>query len=194
MTLEEYEKEKGCSTSTKNNYIKALIIRTLLTIILVFSILIITNFSSQSKKVVEKHLFKTDFKFSSINTLFNKYFLNIKKLTKTKEIPVNSDEVLDFSKASVYKDGISISVEEDTPVSLIESGIVVFCEEKEGYGKTIIIQQSNGIDVWYGNINNVEVSLYDYLEKNTIIGSSYEKLYLVFQKNGEFVDYKTIIQ
>lgn len=37
-------------------------------------------------------------------------------------------------------------------VPTLESGIVVFMGEKEGYGKTIIIEQINGIDVWYSNI------------------------------------------
>ena len=78
-------------------------------------------------------------------------------------------------------------------INLIDSGIVVYVGEKEGYGNTVIVQQSNGIDVWYGNVDNVDVNLYDYLIKNTIIGTSKDSLYLVFQKNGEYLDYKNYI-
>ncbi len=192
MTLEEYEKERnGHTVRIKSGYLKSLIIRTLITIILVFSVLIVTNFSDLAKDFVKKYLFKTDFKFSTINTLFNKYFLNI---TPKKEIPVNLEESLDFKTAAEYKDGVSLTMEKGSSVSLIESGIIVFIGEKEGYNKTVIVQQSNGIDAWYGNIDNIEVNLYDYIEKNKTIGSSNDKLYLVFQKDGVYLDYKTIIE
>lgn len=192
MTLEEYEKGKnGHTMSIKSGYFKGLIIRTLITVILVFSVLIVTNFSDIANNFVEKYLFKTDFKFSTINTLFNKYFLDV---TPKKEIPVNLEESLDFKSATEYKDGVSLTVDKNAPVSLIESGIVVFIGEKEGYNKTVIVQQSNGIDAWYGNIDNIEVNLYDYIEKNKVIGTANDKLYLVFQKDGVYLDYKTIIK
>ncbi len=191
MTLEEYEKERnGHTVKIKSGYLKSLIIRTLITVILVFSTLIVTNFSNIAKDFVEKYLFKTDFKFSTINTLFNKYFLNITK----KETPVNLEETLDFESATEYKDGVSLVMKENDSVSLIESGIVVFIGEKEGYNKTVIVQQSNGVDAWYGNVDNVSVNLYDYIEKNKVIATSNDKLYLVFQKDGEYLDYKTIIK
>lgn len=192
MTLEEYEKERnGHTVRIKSSYLKSLIIRTLITVILVFSVLIVTNFSDLAKDFVKKYLFKTDFKFSTINTLFNKYFLNI---TPKKEVPVNLEESLDFKTATEYKDGVSLTMEKGSSVSLIESGIIVFIGEKEGYNKTVIVQQSNGVDAWYGNIDNIEVNLYDYIEKNKTIGTSNDKLYLVFQKDGVYLDYKTIIE
>lgn len=192
MTLEEYEKEKnGHTVNIKTGYLRGLIIRTLITVILVFSVLIITNFSNAANNYVKKYLFKTDFKFSTINKIFNKYFLNI---TPKKEVPVNLEKSLDFESATKYMDGVSLVIKENAPVSLIESGIVVFIGEKEGYNKTVIVQQSNGIDAWYGNIENVEVNLYDYIEKNKTIGTASNKLYLVFQKDGEYLDYKNIIK
>ena len=47
--------------------------------------------------------------------------------------------------------------------------------------------------MWYGNLDNISVNLYDYLNKNTLIGSSKDSLYLVFQKNGEYLNYKDYI-
>lgn len=193
MTLEEYEKGKNGQTVGNRKYLKNLILRTLVTIILILSILIISNFSELAKKNIVKYLFQTDFKFSSINKIYNKYFLDLFK-NKDNIIPVNLDKNIDFDKAEVYKEGVSISMNNDSTISLLNSGIVVFIGEKEGYNNTIIIQQSNGIDVWYGNVDNVSVKLYDYIEKNTVIASSKEKLYIVFQKDGEFLDYKTVIK
>lgn len=193
MTLEDYEKDRNGHTVEKINskYFRNLIIRTLITTILVLTTLIVTNISNPSKAFIEKYLFKTDFKFSTINKIFNKYFLN---KTKEKTKPVNLEKKLDFKNAEAYKDGVSLTLTKDSSVPLIESGIVVFIGEKENYKNTIIVQQSNGIDAWYGNIENIDVNLYDYIEKGKIIGTSNDKLYLVFQKNGEYLDYKEVIK
>ena len=64
---------------------------------------------------------------------------------------------------------------------------------KEGYGNTIIIE-SDDITVWYSNIDNYTVKLYDRVESGKYLGETIDdKLYLVFQKNGDIVDYKDYI-
>ena len=63
--------------------------------------------------------------------------------------------------------------------------------EKEGYGNTLIIQGVDGTDIWYGNVADTNLNLYDYLDANTILGTSSEdKYYLVFQKDGEYLTYE----
>ena len=93
-----------------------------------------------------------------------------------------------------FKDGVSINIATDESINSIDSGIVVFMGEKEGYGNTLIIQQSNGVDVWYGNMETFNVNLYDYVSKGLSLGTSSNNLYLVFQKNEEFLDYKEFIK
>ena len=79
-------------------------------------------------------------------------------------------------------------------VPTLESGIVVFIGEKEGYGSTVIIEQVDGIDVWYSNIKANNIKMYDYIEKGSLIGEvKGKKLYMVFQKDGAFLDYKKYI-
>lgn len=76
----------------------------------------------------------------------------------------------------------------------LESGIVVYIGEKENYKQVVIVQQMNGVDVWYGNIKQANVKLYDYVEKGSLIGQVDNKtLYLVFQKEGKFVDYQSYL-
>ena len=166
MTLEEY-KNKNNKKNNKNSkkYVTNLLTRSLITIILVFGVLIMVNFDKDFKSDLEKYLFKTNYNFSSINKLYNNYFA-------------------DFLKTS--KDSVAVFEE----IKLLNGGIVVFIGEKEGYGNTVIVQQSNGTDAWYGNIKKVDVKLYDYLEKGETLGKASEKLYLVFQKDGEYLDYK----
>ena len=79
-------------------------------------------------------------------------------------------------------------------VPTLESGVVVFIGEKEEYGSTVIIDQADGIEVFYANINAMNLKLYDYIEKGTLLGETKDnKLYLVFSKNGEYLNYKDYI-
>ena len=75
----------------------------------------------------------------------------------------------------------------------MDSGIVIFIGDKEGYGKTVIVQQENGVDVWYSNLEEINVKLYDYIKKGNLIGMVNQNLYLVFIKNGDVIDYKEYI-
>ena len=104
------------------------------------------------------------------------------------------NENIAYQKANVYKDGVELKVSNQYMVPTIESGIVVFIGEKEGYGNTVIIEQVNGIDVWYSNIKISDIKMYDYIEKGSLLGESLDnKLYMVFQKEGKYLDYKEYI-
>ena len=74
------------------------------------------------------------------------------------------------------------------------SGLVVFIGEKEGYGKSVVVQQSNGIDVTYGGVEEVNIKVYDYVSEGVSLGTAHKELYLVFEKDGESVDYKEYIK
>ena len=79
-------------------------------------------------------------------------------------------------------------------VPVLESGIVIFMGEKDGYGNTVVIEQVDGIDVYYSNISTDGIKLYDYVEKGKLLGEAQdEKLYLVFQKDGSYLNYKEYI-
>ena len=189
MTLEEY-KNKNNKKNNKNSkkYVTNLLTRSLITIILVFGVLIMVNFDKDFKSDLEKYLFKTNYNFSSINKLYNNYFADFLKTSKDSvAVFEEKEKTEDYKK---YKDGVAKQIGKNEEIKLLNGGIVVFIGEKEGYGNTVIVQQSNGTDAWYGNIKKVDVKLYDYLEKGETLGKASEKLYLVFQKDGEYLDYK----
>ena len=63
--------------------------------------------------------------------------------------------------------------------------------EKEGYGNTVIVQGIDGIDIWYGNVTNISISLYDYIDKKSLLGTTKDDvLYLVYKKDGEILNYE----
>ena len=76
-------------------------------------------------------------------------------------------------------------------IPTLESGIVVFIGEKEGYNKTIIVQGIDGVDIWYGNVVDYTINLYDYVNKGDIISKVNDnKLYLVLVKNNTYINYE----
>ena len=191
MTLEEYKSKKKGQTVGSNKYLNGLVKRTMICFVFVLLVLAISLMSETGRSYIKKYLLETNFEFSKINTLYNKY---IGKLTDENTEVVSGNQLLEYTSKEKYNDGVKLTVSENYNVNLLESGIVVYIGEKEGYGNTIIVQQSNGIDAWYGNIENVDVKMYDYIEKGTIIGNANKTLYLVFQKNGEILNYEDYIK
>ena len=130
-----------------------------------------------------------------LKKVYEKYFGTI--LSVDKIIPEEEQvfsEKIDYKKSNVYKDGVELTVQKEYLVPSLESGIVVFMGEKEEYGTTVIIQQINGVDVWYANIDAKDIKMYDYVKKGTLIGQTKsKKLYLVFQKEGKYLSYKEYI-
>ena len=73
--------------------------------------------------------------------------------------------------------------------------MVVYIGEKENYGTVIIIEGIDGIEIWYGNIESTTVKLYDYVEAGTYLGAtSNNYLYLVYSKDGKFLNYKEYLK
>ncbi|MDD4036421.1 MAG: M23 family metallopeptidase [Bacilli bacterium] len=165
----------------------------LITILLFISTLIFVKASSENKIFIYDNVFSKNFKFAKINGLYKKYLGDIipfQSIVNNNNMPVFSSK-LEYSEASKYIDGVKLKVETDYLIPVKNSGIVVFIGEKENYGNTIIIQQTNGIDMWYGNIKNSSVKMYDYVEEGVLLGEANGKeLYLLFQKDGKFLDYK----
>lgn len=192
MKVEEYLKAKKQTSSVKN-YGNSLIKRTLLTCVVVLIILIISNLKSSWKDFLNKYIFETNYNFAKINSIYKKYLLNIKpKNDKTKV--VSSNELLEYTQTKKKDNGVVLTINDNYNVKMLESGLVVFIGEKDGYKNAIVVQQSNGIDVVYGNVITSDIKVYDYIEKGKIIGTASKELYLSFSKEGEVLDYKTYIK
>lgn len=197
MRVEDYMKKirNKDKEPKENSYRNSIIKRTLLTTSIILILLIVCNLNKTAKDFINKYIFETNYNFSKINNLYKKYLLDFtKKPDKDKVSTVNGNAYLEYTSAKEYKNGVELEVSDNYNVKMLESGLIVFIGEKEGYGSSIVVQQSNGVDVTYGNINTNDIKVYDYIEKGTIIGVSNKKLYLEFTKDGEKLDYKTYIK
>lgn len=175
----------------ENKNISKTFTHVLIAIIFILVSLIYTNWSENNYNQYKKAVFETTLSFTSINEWYEKYFGSALPIElKEPTIPVNNtkNEILNVTK---YLNGVEAHVTKGSSISSLNSGILVFLGEKDGYGNTAIIQGIDGVDIWYGNIENVNLSLYDYVEKNTLIGSAKtDSFYYVFQKDDQFLDYE----
>lgn len=187
-----YKKKQPESNNKLKKHIKIFINKILITTIVTLILLIGFKLSLDFKNNFNKYVYNTSLPFTDFKELYDKYFLGNKDdSNSTKEV---FNEELAYTDKSVYEDGVKLTVEPNYLVKALDSGIVVFIGEKDKYGKTIIVQQMNGVDVFYGNVES-SVNMYDYVEKGALIGEVIDtNLYLAFQKEGSFVDYKEYIK
>ena len=175
----------------KKKYITSLFTRALISIILFLAISIFVNISDSNLLLFKNNVYDQTFKFTKVSNWYNKYFGSIINKPSPDKV-VSSVKELIYSEANAYLDGVKLS-----DVSLVyplKSGIVVFIGEKDGYGNTLIIQGMDGIDYWYGNVQNLSVKLYDYVESDNILGEAVDNtLYLVFMKDGSIMGYEDFL-
>jgi stage IV sporulation protein FA len=114
---------------------------------------------------------------------------------KPNSVPVFSGKVLE----NFEKDGQGIMIEttNGAPVEAMNEGNVMFAGVKEGLGKTVIIQHPDQTETWYANLADLKVSLYEYVKKETVVGTASEstgedktkgKYYFAYKKGDDFID------
>ena len=173
--------------------IKNLLNKLLLSIIIFLIGMILVKTNPKLKPTIKTKLYEESLPFQKLKNTYEKYLgniLSVDKLSKEQEV---FNETLSYNNLKKYKDGVKLTVSNNYMVPIIESGVVVFIGEKEDYKNTIIVEQIDGIDTFYGNIKANNIKLYDYVEKGELLGEANKELYLVFQKDGAYLDYKKYI-
>lgn len=166
--------------------------RVLFVCLLTVLTLIILKANSNLKTPFYKYVYEDNITFADINKLYKKYFGEQIPFIKDKSKLVMNEKIT-YQKQEKYQDGVMLEVSKNYPVPALKEGMVVFVGEKEGYGKTIIISGTDGIDIWYGNINS-NVKIYDYINQYSLIGESINnKLYIVIKKGEQILNYEDYI-
>lgn len=182
------QKKSKCyfKKSLKNTLNKVLIS------LIIFVFLLIINKSNH--KIINK------IKSSILDESFN--FVKINKISKKilgkevlyyskndKSIQVNSDEINTLNVHKYY-DGEKFEVSTDLPIGAIQSGVVVFVGNKDKYHNTVIIQCADGYTIWYGNLKDISIKTYDYIEKGNLLGSADgSEIYLLIEKDNKYYTY-----
>lgn len=162
------------------------------TIITLLVLIVIKN-NSKFKNIVYDYVYNDNISFSYINSLYKKYFGTNTLLDDSLHTVAVFNEKLEYSTKERIDEGLKLTVSEEYLVPSLEEGLVIFTGTKENYGNVVIVQQVDGVDVWYGNLSNINVKLYDYIEKGSLIGNCDNTLYLIHKKDGEYLDYENKI-
>ncbi|MBY0146707.1 M23 family metallopeptidase [Neobacillus niacini] len=114
---------------------------------------------------------------------------------KDHDIPVFSGKVLEnFEKNG---QGIMIETTKGAAVEAMKEGNVMFAGVKEDTGKTVIIQHADQTQSTYGNLDEIKVSLYQFIETETVVGTALESTgedktkgtyYFAIKKGDDFID------
>lgn len=186
-------KNKKTKSSNIKKYLFELSLRTLAVFLILLSLAIVYKKDNNFKENISLYFFEENISFTKIKKIYDKYLGGL-LLTKREENTMEVfNEKLNYSTSSIYHDGVKLSVSESYLVPTLDEGMVVFIGNKDNYGKTIIIENLDGIHYWYGNINNTSLKLYDYVERGTLIGDVNNELYMIFSKDGKFLDYEEYI-
>lgn len=134
------------------------------------------------------NVYETSMPFIKINNYYEKIFGSSLPFKNSDKMVFN--EKLSYNSSEKYMDGVKLGVEYSYLVPSYGTGLVLFVGEKENYGNTVIVSNNSGIDVWYSNIEPC-VKLYDYVKEGELIGSSLDdKIYMVFKKDGNILNYE----
>ncbi|WP_409301932.1 peptidoglycan DD-metalloendopeptidase family protein [Peribacillus sp. SCS-155] len=97
-------------------------------------------------------------------------------------------------------EGIILETGPDASVDATKEGIVIFAGNKEDLGKTVVIQHGDKSESWYGQLQTIDVKLYQRVSKGKAIGQvkatedgSKGTFYLAIKKENKFIDPKKVI-
>lgn len=96
---------------------------------------------------------------------------------------------------------IMIETGKGADVESMNEGLVHFVGMKDGFGKTVIIQHGDKSETWYGNLDNIDVNLYEYISKGTKVGTAMDSadgtkgsFYFAIKKGDDFIDPVQVIK
>ncbi|MEG2028352.1 MAG: M23 family metallopeptidase [Bacilli bacterium] len=169
--------------------------RILFTLLLFIITLVTLKSNTDYKQLFYDKIYNDNISFASINKFYHQYFgspLPFNDFFK-KNAQTVFNEKLKYNSKNIYLNGVNLSIDANYLVPSIENGIVIFVGEKEGYGNTIIIEGENDVDIWYGNLSQINVKMYDYIKSGSLLGEASNNLYLVFMKDGKIMNYENHI-
>lgn len=168
------------------------LIKTLICVCLFLVLGIICKVNINSKNYIQKIFYQDCLDFSNIKVFFDKYLGGVFPFdgVVTGGIKPVFNEDLFYQEAIQYKDGAMLKVDYNYLVPAVNGGIVVYIGKKDGYGNVVIVEGNNGIDIWYGNLCNIMVNIYDVIGDGSYLGESCDnKIYVVYSKKNEFLNY-----
>lgn len=178
----------------KKNIIIINIYKIIFVILIVFIGSLITRNSENIKASIYENVYDKHINFAFINSIYNNYIgtvIPFKEITSTKEV---FNEKIEYKELNKFDNGIKLTLDDNYGIPIIKSGIVIYVGNKENLNKTVIIEDEDGVNYIYGNLDSINVKIYDYVKENDLLGiADNNTLYLLFKKGDKALDYKEFI-
>lgn len=193
FNMNKKETEKKSFTS---KFIYSILVKTLIVVVLFLASLIYIKQSNKNKNNFKNVVYNNSLSFAKIYNVYKKYlgdvipFKNIFK-DNTKLV---SSEKLTYKSITKKDNGYLLSISNNYTVSSITSGIVIENKKDSNYINMITVQDKNGLNITYGILTDINIKLYDYIEKGEIIGAASDKLYLSFKKDNKYLSYEEVLK
>lgn len=186
------EKKDDDNKSTLSKFLFTILIKSLIVVLLFLSSMIFIRQNDKNKKIFKEKVYNNSLSFAKIYNLYSKYLgdaLPFKDTIKddTKKV---SNEKITYSSIKKEGDDYLLAIPSNYILQSIKSGIVIEVKKDDKYKNIVKIQDKSGVNITYKNLSEVEVKLYDYVEKGEILGSTSDKLYINFEKDDKYLSYE----
>ena len=167
-------------------------IKTLIVAVIFLVSLIFVKKSDKNKEIIKKIVYKNSISFAKIYGIYKDYLGDVvpfKNIFKN-NVKLASSDKISYEKIEKECNGYTLTVSDDYALQSLKSGIVIETKKDDKYNNMIKIQDKNGLNITYGYLNDLNVKLYDYVEKGEILGRCSKKVYLIFEKKDEYLSYE----
>ncbi|WP_170007809.1 M23 family metallopeptidase [Bacillus fonticola] len=134
----------------------------------------------QTQQFVDR-MMTEEFQFAAAGTWYEETFGEPLAFFPTedveKEVPTNTTAEYSIPASARVTEsfeangqGILIETGKGADVQAMNGGKVVFAGEKEDLGKTVILQHADGSESWYGELESLDVNVYEFVEAGSSIG------------------------
>lgn len=192
--IKDIKRKKKKEDNSKSKYIKTFILnmfyKSLITLVIFLMGLIFIKNSDSNKEKVKKVVYQDNISFSQI---YNFYKKNIGDIIPFKNIYKDnikkvSNDTFDYKNVTKQSNGFLFEIDNNYIISSFQNGLVI--EKSED---SIKIDGDDGVIITYGNLDNINLNIYDEVEKGEIIGEASDEVYLEFYKDGEYLSYEKFI-
>jgi stage IV sporulation protein FA len=166
------------------------------------------NAPLDSTRNIVKKTMDMEFQFATVTNWYENKFgkpLALLPFTEKKQeiektteqqysVPATGRVVENFVKNG---QGVMIETGKGAQVKAMNEGIITFAGIKEGLGRTVIIQHSDKTESWYGDLEEIKVNVYQYIEKGKEVGTvstsggedkTKGSYYFAIKKGDNFID------
>jgi stage IV sporulation protein FA len=110
-------------------------------------------------------------------------------------MPAKGKIVLPFDSK---RKGVVLRTQAQAEVVAATEGWVIFAGQKEGLGNTVIIQHANGMETWYGWLQNLHIQEKDWVKSGQPLGQVAQTkkeflIYFALKRGDHFVDPASVI-